>query len=74
MVNYLIVLKKYRRYMIAEDHSGYLVTKIDKEIELTREIVRDLYDLMRNSGKEYVPYDWYRRFQPPQKKVILYLK
>ena len=68
------MLKQYRRYMITEDHSGYLVIEVDKEIELTREIVRDLYDLIRNSGKGYVPYNWYNKFEPPRKKVLLYLK
>jgi len=60
--------------MIAENHSGYLIAKVDKEIELTRDIVRDLYDLMRNSGKGYIPYDWYNKFEPPRRKVLLYLE
>lgn len=70
MVNYLIVLKQYRRHMIQEDHSGYLVIKIDKELETVRAVVRQLYDLIRNNHT-YVPYNWYNKFEPPKRKVIL---
>lgn len=72
LVNYLISLKQYRRYMIAENHSGYLISKVDKELDEVRELLRIIYFEMRINPPENVPHKWYKNRNSPRYIVLLY--